>query len=110
MTGRHWAFPASFGQERTWLAEQQQAGTTVYTLPCHMQIDTRADAEQIVAGLAAIVQRHESLRTSMRMTGVNLEDDPVPDRLVEVPHGAQFAQLASDSRMTSRNSSPRVRL
>ena len=49
MTGRQWVFPASLGQERLWLAEQQEPGSAVYTLPCHAALDTRADAEQIIA-------------------------------------------------------------
>ena len=71
MTGT-WQFPASYGQERVWLTSQLEAGSPVFNLPCRLHPDVPTPPADLVAALAAVVARHEVLRTSLRLDGAEL--------------------------------------
>ena len=71
MTGT-WQFPASYGQERVWLTSQLEAGSPVFNLPCQLRPDVPTPPADMVAALAAVVARHEVLRTSLRLDGAAL--------------------------------------
>ncbi|WP_326820141.1 non-ribosomal peptide synthetase [Streptosporangium sp. NBC_01756] len=66
MTAREWEAPASFGQERIWLADQMDPASPVFNLPCSFEIPHPFEADEIVATLKAVADRHEVLRTSFR--------------------------------------------
>ncbi|WP_066949699.1 non-ribosomal peptide synthetase [Microtetraspora fusca] len=67
MTGKEWEAPAAFGQERIWLADQMDPGSPVFNLPCPFEITYVIEADAIEAALAALAERHEALRTSLRV-------------------------------------------
>ncbi|WP_067186434.1 non-ribosomal peptide synthetase [Microtetraspora niveoalba] len=67
MTAKEWEAPASFGQERIWLADQMDPGSPVFNLPCPFEIPYAVEADTIVAALTALATRHEVLRTSLRI-------------------------------------------
>ncbi|MEV4189674.1 condensation domain-containing protein, partial [Streptosporangium canum] len=67
MTAREWEAPASFGQERIWLADQLDPGSPVFNLPCSLEILHPIEADEVVAALKTVVDRHEVLRTSFRI-------------------------------------------
>ncbi|MES1241993.1 MAG: amino acid adenylation domain-containing protein [Acidobacteriota bacterium] len=67
------AAPLSFTQRRLWFLEQMAAGDPAYQIPFAMRFQGRLDVLALDAALAAVVQRHESLRTVFRVLG----DEPV---------------------------------
>ncbi|MFC4061554.1 condensation domain-containing protein, partial [Planomonospora corallina] len=82
MTAKEWEAPASFGQERIWLADQMDPGSPVFNLQCPIEVPHAIGAEEIVAALRAVTGRHEVLRTSLRVADgalrqvVHAEADP----------------------------------
>jgi amino acid adenylation domain-containing protein len=59
--------PLSFAQQRLWFMEQLEPGTPIYNIPLAMTFSGRLDAAALAAALAAIVRRHEALRTTFRV-------------------------------------------
>lgn len=57
-------FPISFAQERLWFLEQLEPGTSVYNLSNSMRLQGPLDVRALEASLQALIQRHESLRTT----------------------------------------------
>ncbi len=57
--------PLSFGQERLWVVEQLTPGTAAYNVPILSWLDGALDAAALDRALDALVQRHESLRSSV---------------------------------------------
>ncbi|HEY0783847.1 MAG TPA: condensation domain-containing protein, partial [Thermoanaerobaculia bacterium] len=59
--------PLSFAQERLWfldrLQSHEQAGNAVYNLPLVLRLEGEVDLPALAAAFAAIVRRHEGLRT-----------------------------------------------
>ncbi|MEV6521218.1 amino acid adenylation domain-containing protein [Longispora sp. NPDC051575] len=84
-----WEFPASFGQERVWLANQLDPGSPVFNLPVQVVLPVSAEADQLTAALSEFVRRHEPLRTAFRL------DDGVLTQVVhaEVPVDARVEDL-----------------
>ena len=73
-------FPASFAQERLWFFSQLVPDLAVYNLGCPYDLDDldpRLDSACFEAAFAAVVQRHESLRTSLALRD---------ERLVQLVH------------------------
>ncbi len=56
--------PLSFAQERLWFLDQLVPGSWVYNMPLALQFSGRLEPAALAAALAAIVARHEVLRTS----------------------------------------------
>ncbi len=56
--------PLSFAQERLWFIDQLEPQSTAYLLPAFIRLSGRLDVEAFERSLAAIVRRHESLRTT----------------------------------------------
>ncbi|WP_422751933.1 non-ribosomal peptide synthetase [Micromonospora sp. WMMD708] len=81
---REWTFPASFAQERVWIANQLDPASPVYnvSVPCRLPADLDADAATEVFG--QVVARHEALRTHLRVddgTLVQVVREHEPPRL-----------------------------
>ena len=55
--------PLSFAQQRLWFIERLEPGLAVYVIPTVLRLDGDLDDGALERALAAIVQRHESLRT-----------------------------------------------
>jgi amino acid adenylation domain-containing protein len=56
--------PASFSQERLWLFDQLQPGNSAYNVPAAVQIGGALDVAALEQTIAAVVGRHEVLRTT----------------------------------------------
>ncbi|MDP9845620.1 non-ribosomal peptide synthetase [Streptosporangium lutulentum] len=67
MTPREWEAPASFGQERIWLADQMDPGSPVFNLQCSFVVPHPLEPDQVLAALRVLTERHEVLRTSFRL-------------------------------------------
>nr|AKA59414.1 non-ribosomal peptide synthetase [uncultured bacterium AB_1383] len=57
------ALPASSFQERIWLAERLDPTAALYNVPMAWRVRGRLDADALRQALAALVERHEILRT-----------------------------------------------
>ncbi|MGC5022574.1 non-ribosomal peptide synthetase [Micromonospora sp. DT47] len=64
---REWTFPASFAQERVWLANQLDAGSPVYNVSNPWPFPAGLDADAANEVFDQVVARHEALRTHLRV-------------------------------------------
>ncbi|MGH9214569.1 MAG: non-ribosomal peptide synthetase, partial [Acidimicrobiales bacterium] len=58
-------FPASFAQERLWFLEQFEPDVTLQGINARFPLPGRIDPGRLESALAAVVARHEVLRTSL---------------------------------------------
>jgi amino acid adenylation domain-containing protein len=65
--------PLSFSQQRLWLLDRIEPGSTAYNMPSPFRLRGPLDAAALERALGEIVRRHESLRT----TFAEREDEPV---------------------------------
>ena len=56
--------PLSFMQERFWFLDQFEPGAALFSTPTAVRLRGRLDRERLRASLAALVARHEALRSS----------------------------------------------
>ncbi len=68
-TPRSELLPASFAQQRLWFLEQRDPGTLAYLMPIAVRLRGPLDVAGLQASLAAVVNRHESLRTTFTDVG-----------------------------------------
>lgn len=76
---REWTFPASYAQERVWLANQLDPDSPVYNVSLPEGLPDGVTVEQATEALRQVVARHEALRTHLRAEG---------DALVQVVRAA----------------------
>ncbi len=57
--------PASYGQEQLWFLDRFAPGRSTYNLPCPVAIRGPLDAAALDRALAALIARHEALRTRL---------------------------------------------
>ncbi|MBD1909938.1 MULTISPECIES: non-ribosomal peptide synthetase [unclassified Leptolyngbya] len=60
-------FPASFAQQRLWFVEQLIPNRSLYTIPLVFWLTGSLHRAALERSIAAIAQRHETLRTTFRM-------------------------------------------
>ncbi len=77
--------PLSFAQQRLWFLDQfegaENGGTSLYNIPVAVRLKGRLDGAALSNTLAALAERHESLRTSFE----SVDGKPVQ---AIAPHGA----------------------
>jgi amino acid adenylation domain-containing protein len=61
---RSGAIPASFSQERLWLFDQLQPGSSAYNVPAAIRVAGPLDVHALEQAIHAVVDRHEVLRTT----------------------------------------------
>jgi amino acid adenylation domain-containing protein len=61
--------PLAFTQERLWFADQIAKGTTAYNVPLGIRMKGDLDKAAMESALLAIIDRHESLRTTFESEG-----------------------------------------
>lgn len=59
--------PVSFSQQRIWMADQADPGNPVLNLPAAIRLEGPLDHGAVQSSIAAIVRRHEVLRTSYEL-------------------------------------------
>ncbi|HWN42366.1 MAG TPA: amino acid adenylation domain-containing protein [Thermoanaerobaculia bacterium] len=79
--------PLSFGQQRLWLLDRLEPGSTAYSMPSPIRLRGALDRSALERALGEIVRRHESLRT----TFAEREDEPVQ---VILPPGSFHLSVA----------------
>ncbi|GGS13220.1 non-ribosomal peptide synthetase [Actinokineospora fastidiosa] len=111
---RQWAFPASYAQERVWFANQLDPASPVYNVSAPTELPDGLTHEQVVGVLAAVVARHESLRTHFRLDGDELRqvvhesvpvDPPVTD-LRHIPYDEQSPHIDGLASRLARTAIP----
>ncbi|MFD7898246.1 amino acid adenylation domain-containing protein [Streptomyces sp. NPDC059743] len=58
----------SFAQERLWFIEKFERGTHAYNVPLVLKVAEHVDTDILLAGVRAVVERHEILRTLIKET------------------------------------------
>ena len=81
--------PLSFAQERLWFLDQLAPGAPLYNLPCSLRLRGVVDLAALTASLAAVVARHDALRTTFvlvdgRPVQVVAPSLTVPLRLIDL--------------------------
>ena len=76
--------PLSFAQSRLWFIDQLQGPSAVYNMPVALRLRGRLDPDALVAALADVVGRHESLRTLIAAP------DGIPQQVVVPAERAEF--------------------
>ncbi|WP_415835441.1 amino acid adenylation domain-containing protein, partial [Corallococcus soli] len=59
--------PLSFSQQRLWLVDQLQPGTSQYNIPVALRLEGALDVESLRRALEHLVARHEALRTTFAL-------------------------------------------
>lgn len=72
-TSRQDNLPLSFTQERLWLLDQLESGTTAYNIPLALRLKGPLNISALEQSLKEIITRHEALRT----TFTTVENKPV---------------------------------
>ncbi|MBO3750157.1 amino acid adenylation domain-containing protein [Streptosporangiaceae bacterium NEAU-GS5] len=80
-----WEFPASYGQERLWLASRLQPDSPAYNLVVPLQLPPGVGAGVAAEALAEVVRRHEALRTCFRVGPDGLRQVVRQDIPIKVP-------------------------
>src|SRR5262245_11234381 len=57
------SLPVSFAQKRLWFIDQLQPGSAAYNIPLALRLRGRLDTDALERALAAMVARHEIMRT-----------------------------------------------
>ncbi|MBQ0896940.1 amino acid adenylation domain-containing protein, partial [Micromonospora sp. U56] len=100
---REWTFPASFAQERVWMANQLDTASPVYNVSTPWRFPAGIDADTAGEVVGRVVARHEALRTHLRMDDGALvqvvrEHEPVrlpADDLRDLPEAERAARYAA---------------
>jgi amino acid adenylation domain-containing protein/non-ribosomal peptide synthase protein (TIGR01720 family) len=63
------SYPLSHSQRRLWILDRLAGGSSAYSLPAALQLDGPLSAAALSSAFRALVDRHESLRTTFRNRG-----------------------------------------
>ena len=64
-------FPLSFAQQRLWVLDQMEGGTSAYTVPTALRLRGPLDAGLLEKCFGEVVKRHQILRTTFEADAVN---------------------------------------
>jgi amino acid adenylation domain-containing protein/non-ribosomal peptide synthase protein (TIGR01720 family) len=76
-------FPMSFSQQRFWFLDRLEPGSALYSIPAAVRLCGALDAGALERAFDAIVERHESLRTTFEL--VDGRPSQIVQPLVTVP-------------------------
>ncbi|GAA4671107.1 non-ribosomal peptide synthetase [Phytohabitans rumicis] len=79
--------PLSFAQQRMWFLDQLTPGTAEYLIPLAVRVHGALDPDRLRRATAAVVRRHEVLRTRY------LDRDGEPVQVVDPPGSLAFEQV-----------------
>ncbi|MFU8874616.1 non-ribosomal peptide synthetase [Micromonospora sp. SL4-19] len=97
---QEWTFPASFAQERVWMANQLDVRSPVYNVSVPWRFPAGIDADTAGDIVNQVVARHEALRTHLRvddgaLTQVVRAHEPVPIPTDDLRHLPEPERLAA---------------
>jgi amino acid adenylation domain-containing protein len=81
--------PLSFAQQRLWFIDQLQPGGATYNMPTAVRLTGALDVSALERSLGALVERHESLRT----TFATRHGEPVPVQVIHPPADLPLARV-----------------
>ena len=92
-----YVFPTSFAQQRLWLLDQLDPGSSLYNITSAVRLKGRLNVEALARTFDEIVRRHETLRTTFKLV------DEMPVQVIGPPEPvplarADLSQLAADER------------
>jgi amino acid adenylation domain-containing protein len=93
--------PLSFGQHRMWFMDQMDPGSPEWATPLTLRLPAQLDPDVVRRALAAMVSRHEILRTRYVLENgeprqVVDEPGPVPLRVVDLPGREDLGKLLGE--------------
>ncbi|GAA4444322.1 hypothetical protein GCM10023148_51300 [Actinokineospora soli] len=111
---RSWTFPASYAQERVWFANQLDPGSSVYNVSSPTELPDGLTEEQVRGVLAAVVGRHESLRTHFTLDSDTLKQvvhervdvDPAVHDLTHIAYDEQAPHIDALASALARRAIP----
>ncbi|MFE9204242.1 amino acid adenylation domain-containing protein [Micromonospora sp. NPDC007230] len=83
--GDVYTVPASYAQERVWFTAQLSPAQPLFTMTDAVTLPPGAGPEQALAALRAVTERHEAMRTTLRLTDGELYQDIHPTVPIELP-------------------------
>ncbi|MFG3302961.1 amino acid adenylation domain-containing protein [Micromonospora chersina] len=97
---QEWTFPASFAQERVWMANQLDAGSPVFNVSIPWRFPAGVDADLATDVVNRVVARHEALRTHLReddgaLVQVVRAHEPAPLPTTDLRHLPEPERLAA---------------
>ncbi|MBD2069683.1 amino acid adenylation domain-containing protein [Leptolyngbya sp. FACHB-671] len=95
-------FPASFAQQRLWFIEQLLPGDSLYVIPIVLRLTGVLQRSLLQRSIQAIVQRHESLRTTFEV----VEGQLVQVVVSQGSEGAIASELQMPLRLTDLRTLP----
>lgn len=101
MSEELYQLPASYGQQRLWLLEQADTDSTIYSMNVAVRMRGPIRPKLLTAALARVVERHEVLRTVIRLHGgevvqVVRAPEPVALPVVDVDGGMPEARARAE--------------
>ncbi|MEW5927966.1 MAG: amino acid adenylation domain-containing protein, partial [Gemmatimonadota bacterium] len=84
---REGSLPLSFAQQRLWMVDRLEPGSAAYNMAGALRLRGPLDAAALRASLDALVERHETLRTTF------VEHEGAPVQVVHPPAPAALAEL-----------------
>jgi amino acid adenylation domain-containing protein len=90
---QEWTFPASYAQERVWLANQLDPDSPVYNVSLPEGLPHGVTVEQATEALRQVVARHEALRTYLRASHDSEGTGGTGDALVQVVRAPEPVDL-----------------
>ena len=103
------AYLASYSQARLWFLQQLQPGLTAYHLPALWRLAGDLDISALEFALAALIDRHPTLRSSFRLVGAEVLQillPPTPFTLTVEPLGDRDPEAVIDSWFKHESSIP----
>lgn len=82
---QYYVFPASYVQQSQWFFREMAPDSPLYNLPYLIRMQGALDRNALEKSLQAVVDRHESLRTSFRMEQNQLVQVIAPERSISLP-------------------------
>ena len=91
---QYYVFPASYAQQSQWFFREMAPESPLYNLPYLIRMQGALDSHALEKSLQAVVDRHESLRTSFRMEQHQLVQVITLERSISLP--VSLIDLSSD--------------
>jgi non-ribosomal peptide synthetase component F len=95
---QRYAFPASFAQQRLWFLDQLDGAGPVWNVRLPVRLCGALDVPALEQAVAAVVARHESLRTTFGMRGGEILQFVASTMAVPVEHVAMRGATEDDVR------------
>jgi amino acid adenylation domain-containing protein/FkbM family methyltransferase len=91
--------PLSFAQQRLWLLDQLEPGSTVYNIPTTLRLSGKFSLAALAESLTEVARRHEVLRTTFNTVQGRAVQRIVPTMPMKLPL-IDLSRLARDVRET----------